>query len=125
MTTRYFLACAVSTAICFMGLYVNATMNAIGDSYQLGLDNFKYPFRVLIIVVLVTSISWVVLALLSKSLRLLSKIYMRAFGLGLCLAAGLVFTLGFAPCLNPHPTEEETETHHYCLLYTSPSPRDS
>lgn len=98
--------------ISFLGMYVCATMNAIDDKYQMGLDDFKFPFQIIIQIILMISVVWLLASLLSSKVRNLSHKYLISFSVGVLTASILVLVLGFAPCIKSHPTTAPHHTHH-------------
>ncbi|WP_220462242.1 hypothetical protein, partial [Colwellia sp. Bg11-12] len=96
----------------FTGMYVSATMNAIGESYQEGVAAFKLPFQLLNATMLVICVIGFCLVMFSERFRISSQKYMISFSQGVLLATVLVFSLSFAPCLITHPTDEAHSNHH-------------
>ena len=115
MKKRHILITVSVALVTFVGMYVAATMNAIGEDYQAGLDSFKFPFMVVNVVMLVGCTTWLFLAIASHRVRTKSHAYLANFGMGVFFASVLVFCMSFAPCLIPHPTTEPHQTHHNLL----------
>ena len=112
MRSRYLYTVVSVTFVSFVSMYVAATMNAIGDNYQVGLDSFKLPFYITNLFILFSCALWILISAVSSRLRNRSKKYLAGLGYSILLATTLVFSLGFAPCLKPHPTTEDYSTHH-------------
>jgi len=112
MKTSHLLTVIIVALFTFMGMYVGATMNAIGETYQEGLDKFKFPFQIINLVTLIGCSVWLILAIASRKARVIGYKHLGSFSVGILLASALVFCLGFAPCLSPHPTTEPHHNHH-------------
>ena len=102
----------IFSLLVFSSMYVAATMNAIDDSYQQGLDSFKMPFLIINLIVLGSLSLLLVIVFFSNNFRAITQSYLISFGVATIATSSVVFVLGFAPCLKPHPTTEPHITHH-------------
>lgn len=111
--TRPNLFAFIISILGFAPLYVSSTMNAIGEDYQVGIESFKTLFRLIGLGVLIVSVAGIVAGFANKALANYLSRYLISSGKGLIAVSFIVFGLGYAPCLAPHPTTEPHQTHHY------------
>jgi len=91
------------TLLAFSSLYVKATMNAIHDTYVVGLTDFKEPFYVIYLVIL----SFSIIGLYYSSVKSnLFKKYLSHYGLSLLIISVIVWLLNFFPCYHTYQTNE-------------------
>ena len=90
----------------FVSLYVPATMNAIHDSYFLGIDDFKAPFYIVRTILVVALFTIIISYRFSKKLRQNKLPFFKALGITSISISLLVLGLSFAPCMYDSSTHE-------------------
>jgi hypothetical protein len=100
-------ACILIGIILFASLYVSATMNALHDSYLIGVENFIAPSAVCNLLFIVFLL---VLAFIGLYVRYKRKCSF-SFGIKISklalLVCGIVFLLNYLPCLY-RPKDQNT-----------------
>jgi len=83
----------------FSTLYVSSTMNAIHDSYVVGIDGFKRPFYLVRSGLVIGLIIVVLMSVAVKKYRKHGFPFGRSMGTAAIVATLFVWAFQFAPCL--------------------------
>ena len=84
-------------------LYVSASMNAIDDSYFIGITDFKKPFYIIRTLLLVFLLVSIVTCMLIPKYREQGFPLFRVLGATAFFVPLVVWVLGLSPCLYEHP----------------------
>ena len=83
-------------------LYVKATMNALGDSYVLGINEFKEPFYYIYNIEIKILIVLFIISLLRRFIFKQGFILANKISLSFLIVSGFVLILGIFPCFQEH-----------------------
>jgi hypothetical protein len=93
----------------FLTLYVSSTMNAIHDAYYVGIDDFKTPFYLVRLALIVGLIIVTVLSVAVKPYRESGFPFGRSLGMAAIISTLVVWAFGFAPCMHEYALPRSLE----------------
>ena len=94
---------SISTGIAFLPvLYINATTNALHDSYHLGVESFLRPFNYSYLFFLLSFLALLIYAIFYRVKNKVGSAFCRKAAVSVSASCILVFFLNYLPCLYYH-----------------------